>query len=65
MIKKALKIVIFAVCLIISWIKVYSDGANKGYECLRPENKNRTDCILNSGNIEIIELETSKEPMLK
>ena len=65
MIKKALRIVIFAVCLIISWIKGYSDGANKGYECLRPENKNRTDCILNSGNIEIIELETSKEPMLK
>nr|DAN84409.1 MAG TPA: hypothetical protein [Inoviridae sp.] len=55
MLKKSLKILIFAVCLIISWIQGYSEGASKGYECLRPENKNRIDCILNSGNIEIIE----------
>lgn len=61
MLKKALKILIFAVCLIISWIHGYSEGAIKGYECLRPENKNRTDCILNSGNIEIIEPETFKK----
>lgn len=68
MLKKALKILIFAVCLIISWIHGYSKGAVKGYECLRPENKNRLDCIVNSGNIEIIEpetLEKIEEPMLK
>lgn len=58
MLKKALKILIFAVCLIISWIHGYSEGVIKGYECLRPENKNRLDCIVNSGNIEFIEPET-------
>lgn len=57
MLKKALKIIIFAVFLIISWIHGYSEGVSKGYECLRPENKNRPDCIVNSGNIEIIEPE--------
>lgn len=61
MLKKALKILIFAVCLIISWIHGYSEGAIKGYECLRPENKNRLDCIVNSGNIEIIELDKLEE----
>lgn len=58
MLKKALKILIFALCLIISWIHGYSEGISKGYECLRPENKNRTDCIFNSGNIEFVEPET-------
>lgn len=61
MLKKALKILIFAVCLIISWIHGYSEGSIKGYECLRPENKNRLDCIFNSGNIEIIELDKLEE----
>ena len=61
MLKKALKILIFTACLIISWIHGYSEGEIKGYECLRPENKNRTDCILNSGNIEIIEIDKLEE----
>ena len=55
------KIILFAVCLIISWIHGYSEGTIKGYECLRPENKNRLDCIFNSGNIEIIELDKLEE----
>lgn len=65
MLKKALKILIFTSCLIISWIHGYSEGAIKGYECLRPENKNRTDCILNSGNIEIIEIDKLEETNLQ
>lgn len=59
--KKALKILIFAICLIISWIHGYSEGLNKGYECLRPENKNQLECIFNSGNIDFIELDKPEE----
>lgn len=55
------KIILFAVCLIISWIHGYSEGLNKGYECLKPENKNRLECIVNSGNIEIIEPDKLEE----
>lgn len=71
MLKKALKILIFAVCLLISWLYGYEYGQKSNKKCyediISTHAKHRV-CSLSGGNlgeIEFIELDKLEETNLQ